>query len=275
MNKEYDFFLVSDSTGETLDRIFLALKAQFPKNNYKIHHFAFMRTSTQTATLLEACKKTDNPIILYTLVEKETTNYIINECKTHNIPCFGLLDHLIPKFEGIFGQKATHKPSGQHTLNKEYYQKIEAMQFTLQHDDGQKLEHAAEADIIIFGVSRTSKTPTSIYLGERGYKVCNIPLVLHQKIPDEIFKCKAVKVGLTIDPKRLSDVRKTRINILNDKQSSTYVNLDLIQQEIDETKKMFLSKKIPMIDVNRKSVEETAASIIKIYEIEKEKQSDH
>jgi regulator of PEP synthase PpsR (kinase-PPPase family) len=112
-------------------------------------------------------------------------------------------------------------------------------------------------------------------LGERGYKVCNIPLVLHQKIPDEIFKCKAVKVGLTIDPKRLSDVRKTRINILNDKQSSTYVNLDLIQQEIDETKKMFLSKKIPMIDVTRKSVEETAASIIKIYEIEKEKQSDH
>ena len=271
MNKNYNFFLVSDSTGETLDRIYLALKAQFPNNNYKIHHFAFMRTTTQTATLINACKKTENPIILYTLVEKQTTNHIINECKTYNIPCFGILDYLIPQFEKIFNQKATLKPSGQHELNKEYYRKIEAMQFTLQHDDGQKLDTAIDADIIIMGVSRTSKTPTSIYLGERGYKVSNIPLFLHQKLPDEIFSSEAVKVGLTIDPTRLSDVRKTRMNILNDKQSSTYVDMDVIQNEISEAKKMFVSKKIPVIDVTRKSVEETAASIIKIYEIEKEK----
>ena len=124
MNKTFNFFLVSDSTGETLDRIYLALKAQFPDNNYKIHHFAFMRTTTQTATLIEACKKAENPIILYTLVEKQTTNHIINECKTFNIPCFGLLDYLIPQFEKIFDQKATLKPSGQHQLNKEYYKKM-------------------------------------------------------------------------------------------------------------------------------------------------------
>ena len=274
MNKTFNFFLVSDSTGETLDRIYLALKAQFPDNNYKIHHFAFMRTTTQTATLIEACKKTENPIILYTLVEKQTTNHIINECKTFNIPCFGLLDYLIPQFEKIFNQKATLKPSGQHQLNKEYYKKIEAMQFTLQHDDGQRLDTAVDADIIIFGVSRTSKTPTSIYLGERGYKVSNIPLVLHQTLPEDIYKSKAVKVGLTIDPKRLSDVRKTRITILNDKKSSTYADMSNIEKEIDEAKKLFNSKKIPMIDVTRKSVEESAASIVKIFEIEKQKIND-
>ena len=270
MNKTFNFFLVSDSTGETLDRIYLALKAQFPDNNYKIHHFAFMRTTTQTATLLNACKKSENPIILYTLVEKQTTNHIINECKMFNIPCFGLLDYLIPRFEKIFDQKATLKPSGQHELNKEYYKKIEAMQFTLQHDDGQRLDTASDADIIILGVSRTSKTPTSIYLGERGFKVSNIPLVPHQTLPNEIFASEAIKIGLVIDPTRLSDVRKTRINILNDKQSSTYVNIDAIQKEIDESKKLFVSNKIPTIDVTRKSVEETAASIIKIFEIQKQ-----
>jgi len=270
MNKTFNFFLVSDSTGETLDRIYLALKAQFPDNNYKIHHFAFMRTTTQTATLLSACKKSENPIILYTLVEKQTTNHIINECKMFNIPCFGLLDYLIPRFEKIFDQKATLKPSGQHELNKEYYKKIEAMQFTLQHDDGQKLDTAVDADIIILGVSRTSKTPTSIYLGERGFKVSNVPLVPHQTLPNEIFVSEAIKVGLVIDRTRLSDVRKTRINILNDKQSSTYVNMDSIQKEIDDSKKLFVANKIPTIDVTRKSVEETAASIIKIFEIQKQ-----
>ena len=274
MNKTYNFYLVSDSTGETLDRIFLALKAQFPNNNFKIHHFAFMRTTTQTATLINACKKTENSVILYTLVEKQTTNHIINECKAHNIPCFGLLDYLIPQFEKIFQQKATLKPSGQHELNKEYYRKIEAMQFTLQHDDGQKLETAVDADIIILGVSRTSKTPTSIYLGERGYKVANIPLVPHQSLPKDIFTSQAIKVGLTIDPNRLSDVRKTRMTILNDKTSSTYADVDTIQQEINEAKKMFMINKIPTIDVTRKSVEETAASIIKIFEIEKKKLND-
>tara|TARA_B100000989_G_scaffold98047_1_gene71476 strand:+ start:378 stop:1202 length:825 start_codon:yes stop_codon:yes gene_type:complete len=273
MNKTFDFFLVSDSTGETLDRIYLALKAQFPDNNYKIHHFAFMRTTTQTATLIEACKKVKNPIILYTLVEKQTTNHIINECKTFDIPCFGLLDYLIPQFEKIFSQKATLKPSGQHQLNTEYYNKIEAIQFTLEHDDGQKVDTAINADIIIFGVSRTSKTPTSIYLGERGYKVSNIPLVLHQKPPVFIFKSNAVKIGLTIDPIRLSDVRKNRISILKDKQSSSYINMKIIQKEIQEAKKLFLQNKIPYIDVTRKSVEETAASIIKIFEISQEKKN--
>ena len=136
------------------------------------------------------------------------------------------------------------------------------------------MDTAINADIIILGVSRTSKTPTSIYLGERGFKVSNVPLVPHQNLPDNILKSKAIKVGLVIDPIRLSDVRKTRINILNDKQSSTYVNMETIQTELIMSKKFFTTNKIPVIDVTRKSVEETAASIIKILEIHKQKQDD-
>ena len=160
MNKEYNFFLVSDSTGETLDRIFLAIKAQFRNIKYSLHHFSFIRTSAQTAQLMNKCKQVKNPIIIYTLVEPSTSNFIINESKTLNIPCFGVLDHLIPKFETLLNEKATRMPSGQHELNKEYYKKIEAIQYTLAHDDGQQIESIVDADIILIGVSRTRKTQT-------------------------------------------------------------------------------------------------------------------
>lgn len=271
ITKNYNFFLVSDSTGETLDRIFLAIKAQFPEIKYKLHHFAFMRTSTQVATLLEKCNLVENPIILYTLVEKQTTNLLLHGCSTKKIPCHGILDHLIPKFETLLKAKATHLPSGQHALDKEYYKKIESLQFTLAHDDGQKIETAASADIIIFGVSRTSKTPTSLYLGERGYKVANIPLVANTKISNEIIGSKALKVALTIDKNRLQDIRKARLNILNEGKATSYSELSNIDQELETAKKIFIANKIPILDVTRKSVEEIAASIIKIYEIQKEK----
>lgn len=268
MNKKYNFFLVSDSTGETLDRIFLALKAQFRDMEYSLKHFSFVRTSAQTAELMDQCKKTKNPIIIYTLVEPSTSNFIKNESKSHNIPCFGVLDHLIPQFESLFGEKATRRPSGQHELNTEYYKKIEAIQYTLAHDDGQQLESMVDADIILLGVSRTSKTPTSIYLAEKGFRTGNIPLVSHQEVPDFIFNAPSLLVGLFIDPERLVDIRKTRMNLLNDKQQG-YANIDFIKEEIIKSKKMFASHKIPTIDVTRKSVEETAAAIVKMYEIRK------
>ena len=159
----------------------------------------------------------------------------MNESKSLGIPCFGVLDHLIPKFEVLFEQKATGMPSGQHELNKEYYKKIEAIQYSLAHDDGQQMKTMVEADIILLGVSRTSKTPTSIYLSEKGFKTANIPLVLHQEVPNYIFSCRALLVGLYIDPNRLVDIRKTRISLLNDKQDSNYVNIALIEEAVSYT----------------------------------------
>ena len=268
MNRKYNVFLVSDSTGETLDRIFLALKAQFENFNNTLHHFSFVRTEAQIKTLLDKCHKLGNPIILYTLVEIPITSVLIEETKKNKIPCFGVLDYLIPKFEEVLNRKANHKPSGQHALNKEYYKKISAMQFSIEHDDGQKLETILESDIIILGISRTSKTPTTIYLANKGFKSSNIPMVPNQKISEEVLKNKKVTiVGLVADPDRLVDIRKNRLNTLSEDKHTSYVDLDKIKDELEESRKIFKINNIPIIDVTRKSVEEIAASIIKIHEI--------
>ena len=268
MNRQYNVFLVSDSTGETLDRIFLALKAQFENFNNTLHHFSFVRTEAQIKTLLEKCEKLGNPIILYTLVEPGTTSALIDAAQQNKIPCFGVLDYLIPKFEAVLNRKANRTPSGQHILNQEYYKKISAMQFSIEHDDGQKLETILESDIIILGISRTSKTPTTIYLANKGYKSSNIPMIPNQQIPDYVLKNKEKTiVGLVADPERLVDIRKNRLSTLSEDKHTTYVDLDKIKEELEVSKKIFKLNNIPTIDVTRKSVEETAASIIKIHEI--------
>ena len=174
-------------------------------------------------------------------------------------------------FSKLLNQKASHVPSGQHALNEEYYERIEAIQFTMAHDDGNLVEDVDKADLILLGVSRTSKTPTSIYLANRGYKTLNIPLVNEQSIPESLKKNPNLScvVGLTTEPQRLVDIRKNRMNALKEKENTNYTNINKIEKEINEAKKTFTKYKWPTIDVTRKSVEETAASIIKIYEIKK------
>jgi len=174
-------------------------------------------------------------------------------------------------FSKLLNQKASHVPSGQHALNEEYYERIEAIQFTMAHDDGNLVEDVDKADLILLGVSRTSKTPTSIYLANRGYRTLNIPLVNEQSIPESLKKNPNLScvVGLTTEPQRLVDIRKNRMNALKEKENTNYTNINKIEKEINEAKKTFTKYKWPTIDVTRKSVEETAASIIKIYEIKK------
>jgi regulator of PEP synthase PpsR (kinase-PPPase family) len=268
MNNKFDLYLVSDSTGETLDRIAVAIKAQFEDVDLSVHHFSFIRTKDQINALIKRCKKDKNPIVLYTLVEQEAVSYLKDTALIEKITCLGVLDHLVLKFENILNKKANHVPSGQHVLNKDYYEKISSMHFTIEHDDGQKLETINEADIIIFGVSRTSKTPTSIYLANRGYKVANIPLTGTENIDSYLidFKRKTV-VGFVIDPYRLEDVRRTRLSLITEDRHTNYINIESIQKEVEDSKKLFSLKSIPIIDVTRRSVEETSASIIKIHEI--------
>ena len=180
MSNTYQIYLISDSTGETLDRIFLALKAQFLNIEYKVHSYSFTRTENQILKILEDAKKNENSIILYTIVDNNLAKYLANASEDKNIPCFGVLGNLILNFSKILNQKATHEPSGQHILNEEYYDRIEAIQFTMNHDDGNLINEVDKSDIILVGVSRTSKTPTSIYLANKGIKVANIPFVLNQ-----------------------------------------------------------------------------------------------
>ena len=186
MNEKYNVYLVSDSTGETLDRIFLSLKSQFANFQYEKKEFAFVRTEQQIDKILKECSKLENSIILYTIVEVKLEKYISESSEKNKVPCFGILGNLILSFSKLLNQKAIHKPSAQHVLDEEYYKRIEAIQFTMSHDDGKKLDDIVKADIVLLGVSRTSKTPTSMYLANRGYKTANIPLVMEQKIPEEL-----------------------------------------------------------------------------------------
>ena len=269
MSNTYQIYLISDSTGETLDRIFLALKAQFLNMEYKVHSYSFTRTENQVLKILEDARKNKNSIILYTIVDNSLAKYLANTSEDKNIPCFGVLGNLILNFSKILNQKASHEPSGQHILNDEYYDRIEAIQFTMNHDDGNLINEVEESDIILVGVSRTSKTPTSIYLANKGFKTSNIPLVNENSLPESLKKNPQVAcvVGLSTEPERLADLRKNRMNSLKEMENIQYTDLENIKKEVLEAKKTFQKYRWPLIDVTRKSVEETAASIIKIHEI--------
>ena len=272
MNEKYNVYLVSDSTGETLDRIFLSLKSQFANFEYHKKEFAFVRTEQQIDKIIKECINLNNSLILYTIVETKLAKYISNQSEINKVPCFGILGNLILSFSKLLNQKAIHKPSAQHVLDDDYYKRIEAIQFTMAHDDGKKVDDINNADVILLGVSRTSKTPTSIYLANRGYKTINIPLVLEQKLPENLnSNTKACVIGLVADPQRLADIRRNRVAIMKDHQLNDYTNLDFIKKEVDDSKNLFKKNNWPVIDVTRRSVEETAASILKIIEIKRHK----
>ena len=211
-------------------------------------------------------------MILYTIVETRLAKYISSISEKNNVPCFGILGNLILSFSKLLNQKAIHKPSAQHVLDEDYYDRIEAIQFTMAHDDGKKIDDINNADVVLLGVSRTSKTPTSIYLANRGFKTVNIPLVMDQKIPDGLIENKkSCIVGLIADPERLADIRRNRVAIMKDHSLKEYTDLEFIKGEVENSKILFKKNNWPIIDVTRKSVEETAASILKIIEIKKNK----
>ena len=269
MSNTYQIYLISDSTGETLDRIFLALKAQFVNIKYKVHSFSFTRTENQIFKILDDAKKNQNSVILYTIVDNNLAKYLATESDKTNTPCFSVLGNLILNFSKILNQKASHEPSGQHACNDEYYERIEAIQFTMSHDDGNLLSDIEKSDIILVGVSRTSKTPTSIYLANRGFKTSNIPLINENSLPIKLRENPQLTcvVGLSTEPERLVEIRKNRMNSLKESENIKYTNIENIKKEVNEAKKTFQKYKWPSIDVTRKSVEEAAASIIKIHEI--------
>ena len=269
MNKIYQVYQVSDSTGETLDRIFLALKAQFSNFECKTIHYSFTRTKNQIDKIILNSKSENNVIILYTIVDNDLAKYIDVEAKKNNIPCFEVLGNLISDFSKLIKQEASRKPSGQHALDKEYYDRIEAVQFTMSHDDGKIVSDLDKSDVILVGISRTSKTPTSIYLANRGYKVSNIPIILNKNLPKELIESskKTFVVGLVCDVNRLIDVRRNRIQSMNEDRSVNYTDEVEIFNEVENSKKIFKKNNWPIIDVTRKSVEETAASIIKTLDI--------
>ena len=269
MNKIYHVYQVSDSTGETLDRIFLAIKAQFSNFDCKTIHYSFTRTKNQIDNIISKSKTEENIIILYTIVDKDLATYMASEAKKNNIPNFEVLGNLIADFSKLLKKQASRLPSGQHALDAEYYKRIEAVQFTIAHDDGKIISDLNNSDVVLVGVSRTSKTPTSIYLANRGYKVANIPIITNKNIPKQLIENykKTCVIGLICDATRLSDVRRNRVQSMHEDRPGDYVNEEEILKELENSKNIFKKYNWPIIDVTRKSVEETAASIIKILDI--------
>ncbi len=272
MNNTYQIYLISDSTGETLDRIFIAIKAQFTNIDYKIHTYSFTRTENQIFKILSEAEKYSDSIILYSIVDSNLAKYLANISSEKKIPCFGVLGDLILSFSKLLNQKASHQPSGQYALNDEYYKRIAAIQYTMNHDDGNLVKEINKSDIILLGVSRTSKTPTAIYLANKGFKTSNIPLINENSVPKFLKDNPKITcvVGLSTEPERLVDLRKNRMNTLKETENKSYTDIEKIKKEVDDAKNTFRKYKWPVIDVTRKSVEETAASIIKIYEIYKQ-----
>ena len=269
MNKVYQVYQVSDSTGEALDRIFLAIKAQFLNFECKTIHYSFTRTENQIDKIISKCKEEENVIVLYTIIDKNLSKNLALKCKENNIPSFEILGNIISDFSKLLKKEPIRKPGGQHALDEEYYKRIEAVQFTMSHDDGKIISDLEKSDVVLVGISRTSKTPTSIYLANRGYKVANIPLILNKNVPSELIESakKICVIGLVCDATRLLDVRRNRIHSLHEDRPGDYTDEKKILKELEDSKKLFKKNNWPTIDVTRKSVEETAASIIKILDI--------
>jgi len=266
----FHIHLVSDSTGETLEHVARACLVQFKEFNATEHVWNMIRSAEQVEQIIN--KINDNPgFVLYTLVNPRNSEILEKGCYLAHVPCLSVLDPIVESLGNYLGAERHARPGSQHVLDADYYLRIAAMQFSLTHDDGQLTENLEEADIVLLGVSRTSKTPTSIYLANRGFKTANVPIVPGCPIPVEVFNLKKpFVIGLIKDVKRLIEIRQQRLKILDQSENTDYVNIDVVSKEISDSRKLFSKYNWPIINVSRKSIEETAATIIKLYKIRKE-----
>lgn len=259
----FHLHLVSDSTGETLLAVGRAAAAQFATVSPIEHVFPLLRNQKQIDHALEEIES--NPgIVLYTLVDHALGERLETRCRELNVPCLSVLGPVLSLFHGYLGTETTPRVGGQHMLNPAYFRRIDALNFTMMHDDGQHVEDIEEADVVLVGVSRTSKTPTSIYLANRGIKTLNIPLVPEIDPPEELGKAvKPLVVGLYASPERIVQIRQNRLLSLNAAQSdSAYIDRERVSHEIAVSKKLCAKHAWPSIDVSRRSIEETAAAVI-------------
>ncbi len=270
--KSFHLHLVSDSTGETVGLVARACLVQFDPIETNEHLWAMIRSEDQVEEVMKGIQ--ENPgFVLYTIVNEDIRNILEDGCKKLRVPCIAVLDSIIAAL-GVHLDAETHaQPGRQHVMDAEYFSRIEAMQFVLSHDDGQSTWDLEEADVVLVGVSRTSKTPTSIYLANRGIKTANVPIVPGCSLPDELFSTdNPLIVGLTKDPKRLVEIRRQRLKLLDQDEETDYVDPEKVSNEINEARRLFTKYDWPVINVSRKSIEETAATVIQMYNRRKEQE---
>lgn len=260
----FHMHLVSDSTGETLSAIAKAAAVQYPLVRAIEHMHPLVRTQRQLNRVLTDIER-EPGMVLYTVVNKDLANELEQHCRTLKIPCLAVLQPIMQVFEGYLGAPQTPTVAGQHVLDADYFRRIDAMNYTMAHDDGRLPDDLNTADIVVLGISRTSKTPTSLYLAQRGYKITNLPLVPQVALPEQLLAPhSAFVVCLICNVDRLVEVRRNRAVLLADRDLESYVDREAIAGEIAYTRKLAATYGWPIIDVTRRSIEESATMIIKL-----------
>jgi regulator of PEP synthase PpsR (kinase-PPPase family) len=260
--KLFHVHLVSDATGETINSIARACIAQFENIQTQEHFWSLIRSPRQLDMVMEGIR-TMPGIVLYTFVDEDLRRRLQEFCRAQNITNIAVLDPVLKAMATHFGVPSAQTPGRQHVLDADYFARIDAMDYALAQDDGHGETKLAEADVIILGVSRTSKTPTSIYLANRGIKAANIPLIPGHTMPADIVKYeKPMIIGLTKDPDNLVEIRRNRLNLLHENRETGYIDPEQVRAEVQEARRFFSRIACPVIDVTRRSIEETAAEIM-------------
>ncbi|HVZ04923.1 pyruvate, water dikinase regulatory protein [Hyphomicrobium sp.] len=260
----FHMHLVSDATGETLVAIAKAATVQYQNIRAIEHVHPLVRTQRQLKRVLSDIAQ-EPGIVLYTVVNKLLADELEKHCQQLKIPCLAVLQPIMQVFESYLGAPQTPTVAGQHVLDADYFRRIDAMNFTMAHDDGRLPDNLSDADIVLLGISRTSKTPTSLYLAQRGYKTTNLPLVPQVPLPEQLLEPHtAFVVCLIANVDRIADVRRNRAVLMADRDLETYVDRDLISAEIAYTRKIAAQYRWPIIDVTRRSIEESATMILKL-----------
>ncbi len=258
--------LVSDATGETVRTLGRACVSQFDGIEVREHFWVLIRKRDQLLGVIEGIRAAPG-VVLATVVNDELRHLLEVACREAGAPFVSLLDASVTAISEWAGRPAHHRPGRRQKLDEEYFARIDAMQFTMVHDDGQMSDDLDEADVVVIGVSRSSKTPTCIYLANLGYKAANVPFVPEVPLPDRVMQLKRpLVVGLTVDPGRLVQVRRNRLRSLHEQRETDYVDLDRVRTEVAASRRVFAEKGWPSIDVTRRSIEETAAGIIRLLE---------
>jgi [pyruvate, water dikinase]-phosphate phosphotransferase / [pyruvate, water dikinase] kinase len=261
----FHLHLVSDSTGETLIAVSRAVGAQFQGVASIEHVYPLVRNRVQLDRAIVEIEASPG-IVLFTLVDEELKSTLEAACANAGSPCLSVLQPIFTLFQSYLGTAQTSRPGAQHVLNADYFKRIDALNFTMLHDDGQLAEDLEEADVVLLGISRTSKTPTSIYLANRGIKTANIPLVPNVALPPSVMRLsRPLVVGLIASPERIVQIRQNRLLTLHADKESSYVDRVSVAEEIAQSRRLFAQHKWPLIDVTRRSIEETAAGILDLY----------
>jgi len=261
VGKTFHIHQVSDATGETLNSIAKAALAQFEDVTVVEHAYTLVRSRRQLERAVEHIR--ENPgFVFFTLASVELRDELVAQCTALSVPCLDVLEAPVSMMRQFLGTSETHRPGGQHEVDQRYLLRIEALNYTIQHDDGQSLETLDGADVILVGASRTSKTPTCVYLAIRGLRAANVPLVPGIPLPPQLLAAKApLIVGLWASPERLIQVRRNRLSTMGENRDTDYVEVDSVRAEINSTRKLFEQYDWPSLDVSRRSIEETAAAI--------------